>query len=150
MFRKILCGTDFSPASRPAFRLAIALARKGRARLLISHVVPSVGILDIEASLLPRIGAEMETLMRRSAERRLAALVARARKSQVKAQALLLSGVANEALTRAAKRERADLLVIGTHGRSGVERALLGSVAAKVIGRAPCPVLTVGVRRRSA
>jgi nucleotide-binding universal stress UspA family protein len=61
-----------------------------------------------------------------------------------------LSGVAGEALTRAAKRERADLLVIGTHGRSGVERALLGSVAAKVIGRAPCPVLTVGVRRRSA
>jgi nucleotide-binding universal stress UspA family protein len=118
MFRKILCATDFSPASRPAFRLAIELARKGRARLLIAHAVPPVATLDIEASFLPRIRAEMETGMRRSAEKRLAALVAGARKSRVKAQALLLSGVAGEALTRAAKRERADLLVIGTHGRS--------------------------------
>ncbi len=150
MFRKILCATDFSSSSKTAFRLAVDLARKDRATLLIAHAVPSIGILDVEGILVPRIRGEVETVVRRSAERRLQALVARARKSRVKARALLLSGMPEEALTRAARRERADLLITGTHGRSGIERALLGSVATKVIGTSPCPVLTVRSRRRVA
>lgn len=149
MFRKVLFGTDFSPASRPAFQVALTLCRQNRARLLIAHAVPSVGILDIEGRFLPRIRGEIETAVRASAEKRLGVLVARARKSHVKAEGLLLSGFEDEALTRAARRERADLLVIGTHGRSGIERSLLGSVASKVIGTAPCPVLTVRARKRS-
>lgn len=148
MFRKILFGTDFSPASLPAFRAALRLARESRGRLLITHVL-SIGTLDVEAALIPRLRDEIDTVMRRSAEKRLATLVARARKSRVRAERLLLAGVEHEAMTRAARRERADLLVIGTHGRSGLERAFLGSVAAKVIGTAPCPVLTVRSRRRS-
>lgn len=149
MFRRILCATDFSPASRGALRLAVALAGKSRARLLIAHVVSPVGILDVEAIVRPRIRAALEAAMRRSAEKRLAALLARARRSHVAAEAIVLSGVPDEALTRAARRSRVDLVVMGTHGRSGVERVLLGSVASKVIATAPCPVLTVRARRRS-
>ena len=149
MFRKILYGTDFSRASRPAFRHAVSLARQSGAKLLITHVVPSVGILDVEATWQPRIRAGIEKAMRDSAGKRLAALVAQARKSHVAAQPLLLSGRADEAMTRTAKRTRVDLIVIGTHGHSGLERAVLGSVASKVVCAAPCPVLTVRSRRRT-
>jgi universal stress protein A len=148
MFRRILVGTDFSPGSQRAFRVAVELARRGRSRLLIVHVVPNLAIADVEGRLVPRIRNEMETAARRSAAKRIETLVSRARKSSVRAEGVVLSGAAHEAIRRTATRERADLVVVGTHGRSGLERALLGSVAAKVIGTAPCPVLTVRSRRR--
>jgi nucleotide-binding universal stress UspA family protein len=56
---------------------------------------------------------------------------------------MLLEGVAHEQIARAAKRQRADLIVMGTHGRTGMARFFLGSVAARVAATAPCPVLTV-------
>jgi len=68
----------------------------------------------------------------------------------VRAEGIVLTGEAAPAINRAAKRHRADLVMIGTHGRSGIRRALLGSVAAEVIGTASRPVLTVRSRRRSA
>jgi nucleotide-binding universal stress UspA family protein len=61
----------------------------------------------------------------------------------VRARGLLVEGVAHEQITRAAKRLRADLIVMGTHGRTGVARFFVGSVAARVTATAPCPVLTV-------
>ncbi len=146
MFRRILFGTDFSVASRRAFQHAIELARRGKARLVIAHVIPSVGPLGAEGYVAPRIYEEMERAVRRSAEKQLDDLVARARKSRVAARGLLLTGAAHEAIARAARREKADLVVVGTHGRTGLERLLVGSVASRVIGTAPCPVLTVRPR----
>jgi nucleotide-binding universal stress UspA family protein len=61
----------------------------------------------------------------------------------VRARGVLLEGVAHEAIVREARKRRADLIVIGTHGRTGVARFFLGSVAARVTATAPCPVLTV-------
>jgi nucleotide-binding universal stress UspA family protein len=86
--------------------------------------------------------------VRRWAEKRLDALVAQARRSRVDARPKLLSGpAAHEAIARAAAKERSDVIVIGTHDRTGLERVLVGSVAARIIGTAPCPVLTVRPRR---
>jgi universal stress protein A len=143
MSRRILVATDFSPASRKAFEHALALARAAPGQLLVAHVLPSVGPIAVEGYAAPRMYADMALAVRASAEKRLKALLERARRRRVRARGLLLTGVPHEALGRAARRERADLLVIGTHGRTGMSRLLMGSVAARVIGTAPCPVLTV-------
>jgi nucleotide-binding universal stress UspA family protein len=69
--------------------------------------------------------------------------VAKARKAGVRARALLLEGVVADRIVRAAKGQRADVIVIGTHGRTGLARFVLGSVADRVVSQAGCPVLTV-------
>ena len=85
--------------------------------------------------------------MSRAVEQTLAAqldkLVAKAKAAGARAQGLLLEGTAADAIVRTARSKRADLIVMGTHGRSGLARLFMGSVAERVIGTAPCPVLTV-------
>jgi nucleotide-binding universal stress UspA family protein len=70
-------------------------------------------------------------------------LMANLTKLKVKAKSLLLRGTAPDQIVRAAKSRRANLIVIGTHGRTGLSRLLMGSVANKVVSTAHCPVLTV-------
>jgi universal stress protein A len=146
MFRRILFGTDFSPASRPAFRRAVSLARQSRGRLLIVHVMPSGWPLGAEGYVTPRMYDEMERAIRRSSQKHLDRLVARAKKSGASARSLLLSGPAPEAIARTARKEKSDVVIVGTHGRTGLERVLAGSVASQIVGTAPCPVLTVRPR----
>ena len=147
-FRRILFATDFSPASRPAFRVAVDLARRGRGRLAIVHVLSSVAPLGVESYVSARTYEEMESSLRRWTQKRLNALVAQAKRARVNASGILLTdAVAHKAIARAARRERADVIVIGTHGRSGLERFIVGSVASRVVGTASCPVLTVRPHR---
>jgi nucleotide-binding universal stress UspA family protein len=84
--------------------------------------------------------------IRADAQRRLKRLVAQAKKRGVRAKGLILEGIPHERIVRAARSTRADLIVLGTHGRTGLGRVFLGSVAARVITLAPCPVLTVRAR----
>jgi nucleotide-binding universal stress UspA family protein len=142
-FRRILYATDFSRASRPAFAKAIEIARANRAELLIAHVLPSVGPLGTEGYVTPRMYMEMEAAVRRGAEKHLNSLLERARKARVRHQALLLEGIAHEEIAAAAKSKKADLVVVGTQGRTGMARLFLGSVAARVIASSSCPVLAV-------
>jgi len=146
MFRRVLFGTDFSPASRPAFRRAVALARQSRGRLLIVHVVPSGMPLGAEGYVTPRMYQEMETAIRQSAQKQLDRLVAQAKKAGVAARGLLLTGAAPEAIALTARKERSDVVIVGTHGRTGLDRLLAGSVASRIVGTAPCPVMTVRPR----
>jgi universal stress protein A len=146
MFRRVLFGTDFSPASRPAFRRAIALARQSRGRLLIVHVVPSGMPMGAEGYVTPRMYQEMETAIRKSAQKQLDRLVAQAKKAGVAARGVLLTGAAPEAIALTARKERSDVVVVGTHGRTGLDRLLAGSVASRIVGTAPCPVMTVRPR----
>ncbi len=143
-FRHILLATDFSPTSGAAWKRGLSLAKSAGARVLIVHVVPSLA----QAQSVRWAYREMEAEIRADAQRRLTALVARARKAGVRAKSLLLSGTpAHDAVARAARSQRADLIVVGTHGRTGVAGALIGSVAARIVATAPCPVLTVRGRR---
>jgi nucleotide-binding universal stress UspA family protein len=146
MFRRVLFGTDFSPASRPAFRRAVALVRESRGRLLIVHVMPSGMPLGAEGYVTARMYQEMETAIRQSAQKQLDRLVAQAKKAGVAVRGLLLSGAAPEAIVLTARKERSDVVIVGTHGRTGLERLLAGSVASRIVGTAPCPVLTVRPR----
>jgi nucleotide-binding universal stress UspA family protein len=142
-FRRILHATDFSSASRRALARAIALARQNRAPLSIAHALPAPAMLVGDGFVPPGTYEMIDRGSRERARKQLTALVARARRAGVRATALLLDGVPHEQIPRAARRTRADLIVIGTHGRSGLSRVLLGSVAERVIRLAPCPVLTV-------
>jgi nucleotide-binding universal stress UspA family protein len=144
-FRRILHATDFSSASRPALARAIALARQSRAMLWVVHVRPPVVVPaggDFSFAL-PGTYEAIDRGARQYARKQLTALVSRAQKAGVRATALLLDGGPYEQIPRAARRLRADLIVIGTHGRTGLSKAFLGSVAERLIRLAPCPILTV-------
>jgi nucleotide-binding universal stress UspA family protein len=142
-FRRILHASDFSPASRPAFRRALDLARANRTGLTIVHVYSAVVPMMGEGYATAQVYDRWIADIRADAQRRLGRLVAQARKSGVRAKGLLLEGIPHERIVRAARSTRADLIVLGTHGRTGLGRVFLGSVAARVVTLAPCPVLTV-------
>jgi len=143
MARRILHPTDFSRASGAAFARAVAEAKANRASLLIVHVLAPVIPVVSEGYVSPSVYQQMAAAGRGWAQKQLNRLLARARTARVRARGMLLEGVAHEAIVRAARRQRADLIVIGTHGRTGVARFFLGSIAARVTASAPCPVLTV-------
>jgi nucleotide-binding universal stress UspA family protein len=98
----------------------------------------------------PRIYDDLMKSSQAEAQRRLDALVARAKKAGVRATGLLLEGVAAEQIVRAARGRRASMIVMGTHGRTGLARLFLGSVAQRVVGGAPCPVMMVRASAGSA
>ncbi|HSE94885.1 MAG TPA: universal stress protein [Methylomirabilota bacterium] len=145
--RTILHPSDFSPASARACAMAVALARQNRARLIVVHVLHPVVPAATEGFVSPGTYAAIVEAGRRDARTRLDAVVARARKAGVRAASLLVDGLPHEQIVRAVRSKRADLVVLGTHGRSGLARLVLGSVAERVIGLARCPVLTVRGRR---
>ena len=142
-FRRIVHASDFSTASRAAFRQAVALAKAGRGTLLIAHVLPSLPIMA-DAYVAATTYEELLRGQRAAGKKQLDRLVAAARAAGVRASGILLDfGVPAERIVRLARAKRADLIVMGTHGRTGFKRAIMGSVAARVIALATCPVLTV-------
>lgn len=141
--RRILHPSDFSSASRPAFTRAVALARGAGAELLLVHALDVVVPLGPDGYISPRVWDDLLRSARTAARKRLDRLAARARAAGVRVATLLVEGQPYQAITRAARGRRADLIVMGTHGRSGLSRLFLGSVAGRVVATAPCPVLTV-------
>ena len=141
--RRILHPTDFSRASNAAFARAVAMAKADRAELMLVHVMALPVPMAGEGYISPNVYEDLEASARKHAEKRLATLRDKARASGVKVSVLLLEGVAHEQIVRAAKSKKADLIVIGTHGRTGFAKLFLGSVASRVVTAAHCPVLTV-------
>ena len=141
-FNRILVATDFTDASTPAFEEALELAKKNGARLLIAHAYqpPKMSIADAVAA---GVYDEWNENLRARVTQKLQGLVDEATQAGVLAEPLVLVGSAEEAIVDSAKHNKADLVVMGTHGRKGVSRFFLGSVASRVISTAPCPVMTV-------
>jgi nucleotide-binding universal stress UspA family protein len=145
--RVILHPSDFSPASRPALAQAIAAAKAQRAPLLIVHVLAAVIPMAGDGYISARTYDDLVKSAQAQGQRRLNTLVAAAKKAGVQATGLLLEGAASEQIVRAARRRRAGMIVMGTHGRTGLAKLFLGSVAERVVGSAPCPVMTVRAKR---
>ena len=141
--RRILHPSDFSRASAAAFVKAVDLAATNRAELFVVHVLAPVIPMVGDGYVSPKVYQEIETSARAEAQKQLDSLVAKAKKAGVRARSFLVGGVPHEQITRAARSKRADLVVIGTHGRTGLAKFFLGSVAGRVVSIAPCPVLTV-------
>ena len=145
MTRRVLHPTDFSRASSAAFARSLVEARQARRELVLLHVLSSAIPLAGagEGYMAPSVYEQMSQSARGWAQKQMDRLLAKAKAARVRARGLVVEGVAHEQITRAAKRLRADLIVMGTHGRTGVARFFVGSVAARVTATAPCPVLTV-------
>jgi nucleotide-binding universal stress UspA family protein len=141
--RRILHPSDFSRASGAAFARAVDMARTNRAELLLVHVLAPVVPMVGDGYIAPNVYEEIEASARAQAQKQLDGLVARAKKAGVRARGLLMDGVPHEQITRAARAKRADVVVLGTHGRTGLAKFFLGSVAGRVVSIATCPVLTV-------
>ena len=141
VFERILVATDFSTASAPAIAQAMAVARTFHAHLWIAHAYNPARLAD---GFLSKEDYEAsDRRLRRDVESKLHPLVEVARRDEIDAEALVLTGDPTEAIVSAARQIGADLIVMGTHGRRGMARLFLGSVASQVIAIAPCPVLTV-------
>ena len=141
--RRIFHPTDFSVASRRAFRRAIDLAKGERAQLVVAHVLPAIAVVPA-GYMSPETWNQLESGERMAAQRQLNKLLAEAKRAGVRARGTLIDmGVTHERIVQFAQRNRIDLIVMGTHGRSGVVKAILGSVASRVLASAKCPVMTV-------
>jgi nucleotide-binding universal stress UspA family protein len=149
MTRRILHPSDFSTASNAALKKAIEMAKASRGQLLIAHVLSPIVPVAGEGYISPKVYDEIAASNRTWAQKQLAKLLAQAKKAGVRASGALLEGVAHEQIIRFARSRRADLVVMGTHGRSGLAKLFLGSVAGRVVSGAACPVLTVRGRGRS-
>ena len=144
----ILHATDFSPASARAFDTACSLAQRPGNRLVLLHVLtPPSPFMNGKP---PASWLEFDARARHAAERRLRALLGKARRAGIRAQGRLVTGEPAAAILRAATRERTGMIVVGTHGRSALGRWFMGSVASRLVQTSPCPVLTVGGRERPA
>ena len=136
-FKKILVGIDFSPPSREAMRAAAAMAKEFGAELTVAHFwqIPLLGAeLPVQAAYLDE--------MRAAAEQELAAWTAEASSlADRKVTSVFEMGVPWNEMVKLLQRDRYDLAVVGTHGRTGLKHALLGSVAERVVRHAPCAVL---------
>ncbi len=133
--RTVLHPTDFSERSAAAFRLACALARDYDAWLIALHVIPSEVVYGEGVVLPTPQGYRLEMLAKLEA--------LRAEGPGVRVEPRLAEGGPAEEIIRLVKEVPCDLVVMGTHGRTGLGRLLMGSVAEQVVRKAPCPVLTV-------
>jgi nucleotide-binding universal stress UspA family protein len=140
--RNILVPVDFSECSEKALRYAMPLAEQNKAAITLLHVTPGCVTGGFSAVDYVQLRGEM----RASAERQLSALAAQRENDNVKVQFCTAEGDPAAEIIAAAKKLPADLIVISTHGRTGLTHALLGSVAEHVVRRAPCPVLVVRER----
>lgn len=147
-FQKILCAVDFSDASRVALRAAAELARASQGTLLLLHVwQPPMWTTDYGIHLPS--DALLEA--RRAEESQFAAWQAEARQlGAPEVVTRLARGVPWDEIVAAAHDDKAiDLIVIGTRGQTGLQRALIGSVAERVVRHAPCTVMVVSSRERN-
>jgi nucleotide-binding universal stress UspA family protein len=141
-FRRILVATDFTPASTGALKEELELAKTDGAELLIAHAYRPPDPIQAE-SVGPGVYEEWDENLRTGIEEGLRPLVDDARRRLVNARSLALPGIPQKAIAEAVQENGVDLVVLGTHGRRGFSLFLLGSVAARVISTAPCPVMTV-------
>lgn len=144
--RRILFASDFSRPSAKALATALTLAKANGVPVTVLHVmtpyVPVVPEQYVSGELLERLNADA----RRWSRRRLTSVTDKAKKAGVRAVGLMVEGDPAREIVRAAKSQRADLIVVGTHGRAGLAKFFVGSVAGRVVATAPCPVVTVRSR----
>jgi nucleotide-binding universal stress UspA family protein len=138
--RRIVVGTDFSDPSMPVLHAAADEQRRTGASVYAVHCVPPatfVPLGDPAAGVMPAVAwDEIEDALRKRIEEA-------AREAELRAAPQVLAVGASDGLVQVARDLAADLVIVGTHGRKGVARLALGSVAQHVVDHAPCPVLVV-------
>ncbi len=146
LLKNILFATDFSPISDKAASFAAALAHKYGSKVLVTHVLPEPepGVAH------PDQVSERDEVARVEAERCLADFKALDTFKDIAHEELLLQGDMVETLRATIEQKEVDLIVLGTHGRSGISDLIMGSIAENIFRHIECPVLTVGPKVKSA
>ena len=144
----ILVPTDFSDTATAALETATELAKQLGAKMVVLHAyhaeIPMVVTMDAPYALPPGFYEELSA----EAQKRVDALAADVKKkSGLEAEGVAVAQPAATAITERAESLGADMIVMGTHGHTGIKHLLLGSVAERVVRTAPCPVLTVNPPR---
>ncbi len=139
----ILHPTDFSEPSKYALDYALSFAEEYNASLRVLHVIEEVSsalYFDmLQAPPLAQLMADIE----KQAQQAMEQLIASDLRARFRVETLIRKGVPFLEIIRCAEETKADIIVCGTHGRTGLKHALFGSVAEKVVRKAPCPVLSV-------
>lgn len=143
--KRILVPTDFSESAHHALRYGTSFAREYEAELLLVHVVENLTV-GYASDLFPVPMAEVFDEISGYAKAELAKLAAEVREKGIKVREMVVQGKPSAEIVRVAREETADMIVLGTHGKGMLDKALFGSTAERVIRRAPCPVLTVGLQ----
>jgi nucleotide-binding universal stress UspA family protein len=141
-FHHILAPTDFSEFSKQALKSALDLAQTFGAKLLLLHVVEPPPY-PIEGLVPSQLGANLLDDLERQASNELAALLPEAQGLQVDVARRVSVGIPYRKIVEVAGEEKIDLIVMTTHGRTGITHMVMGSVAERVVRTAPCPVLTI-------
>ncbi len=141
--RRILVPTDFSDCALPAVRYAAELADKFSAELILLHIVPDA-VLALPDAVMPTPASYTDLhALTEAGKTGLAHLIAAQKLERLNPRSEVRIGSPTAEIIAAAGELHADLVCIGTHGRGGLARVILGSVAEHVVRQAPCPVLTV-------
>jgi nucleotide-binding universal stress UspA family protein len=140
--KNILVATDFEDASDTALRYGRELARRFGATLHVLHVVEDVVMYGTVEGYTPNL-AELQREAEEEAGLRLSSLLSAEDRDQLHAKTVLMTGAPASAVIDYARKARIDLILIGTHGRTGLGHFVMGSVAEKIVRLATCPVLTL-------
>ncbi len=140
---RILYATDLSSTSEPAWDEARRLGRLFKAEILLLHVVSPPLVFPVEGYFPPEAYENLLRNERRDAEKSFDRLLGSVEGSGLTIRIRLEEGAPAARILEVAKQEAADLLVVGTHSRTGLPRAILGSIADRMVRQATCPVLTV-------
>jgi len=141
-FTRILCPIDFSKPSEAALAQAEEIARTFGAELLVAHIVEPM-IYPVAYGMPPVAPIDYEDAARTSAAKALEPVVARLVQAGIKASPLVDTGAASMRICDLVGEKRCDLVVLATHGYTGLKHVLLGSTAERVVRHSACPVLTV-------
>ena len=140
---RIVYATDLSSVSEPAWGETRRLGRLFDAEILLLHVSPPPFVLPTEGYFPPDLHEQLLQNARRTAEEGFDRLLGSVAGSGLKVRVRVEEGPPAPRILEVVTEEAADLLVVGTHGRAGLQRALVGSVADRLVRQATCPVLTV-------
>ena len=141
-YHRILWPTDFSALAQAALSHAVGLASDAGAELVLLHVLPPLTTY-VMADMSGTLWAPLQRKTRAAAQRQLLRLETQVKGPNCRTRTVLTEGVPFYEILQVAKRLRCDLIVLATHGRTGLAHAIMGSVAENVIRRARCPVLTI-------
>jgi nucleotide-binding universal stress UspA family protein len=141
-FEKILTAIDFSESSDFAFEYALTLARQFQAELTVIHVINEP--VDLRGFYVPHISFEqLEKEIEEGAEKMMATFCQTKLGDFTRYTSVIAAGIPYEEILRKADEIGASLIVLGTHGRTGIDHLIFGSTAERVVRSAACPVLTI-------
>lgn len=145
--KTILFPTDFSASSAAAWNHALLHAKQHKAKLAIVHVVHRMP-QDYQFLIVAMTPHQIYESLKARAESKMIQLAREAKRKRIKCEVLIRDGQPFVQILRCAREVRADIIVMGSRGRTGLAQVLLGSVAQKVVSDAPCSVLIVRHRER--